>query len=539
MANIFKSPCDEAEIRTRAAVAPCARRAGRWVLAATILGSSMVFIDGTVVNVALPALQSNLNATVVDVQWVVESYGLLLASLLLVGGSLGDRFGRKIVYVIGIGIFAAASALCGLAQNINHLIAARALQGIGGALLVPVSLAIISASFAEEDRGKAIGAWSAFTSITAAIGPILGGWLIEHISWRAAFFINLPIAALVFAITSWRVPESRDLSKHESVDWAGAGLGTIGLGGLVYGLVESSNLGFSNSRVIFAITGGSAILAMFLLAEARSRDPMLPLSLFRSKTFSGANLLTFLLYAALSGGLFFLPLNLIQVQGYPPTAAGAAFLPFILIMFLLSRWSGGLITRYGARLPLVVGPVIAALGFSLFMLPGVGGSYWTHFFPALVVLGLGMAISVAPLTTAVMNSIDENQAGIASGTNNAVSRTAGVLSVAVLGVVMLHAYDGSLSRRLTEIGVAENLRHEFERQHTKLAAVEIPEGLGRDVRESLESAIDASFVSAFRLIMGIAAALALTGALGAWITIGTGRESNRSGLHGPNRLGAR
>src|SRR6059036_1072964 len=375
---LFREPCDENVIRSRAATAPCSKSSGRWVLAATILASSMAFIDGTVVNVALPALQANLNATIVDVQWVIEAYSLLLAALLLVGGSLGDHYGRRRIFLIGTALFALASAWCGLAPNTAQLISARAAQGLGAALLVPGSLAIISSSFPENERGRAIGTWSGFSAITTAIGPVVGGWLIEHLSWRAIFFINVPIAVLIMFISLWRVPESSD-KESKGLDWLGAILVTFGLAALVYGLIESSRLGFGDRSVLAALAAAAVLLAFFLIIEKRISNPMLPLVLFRSRTFTGANLLTFLLYGALGGTLFFLPLNLIQVQHYSATAAGAALLPFILIISLLSRWSGGFVTSYGAKLPLVAGPSIAAVGFTLFMLPGVGETYWQKF----------------------------------------------------------------------------------------------------------------------------------------------------------------
>jgi len=342
VSNMIKPPCDEGVIQAAPECAPRASDIGPWVLAATILGSSMAFIDGTVVNVALPVLQTDLNASATQVQWVVEAYSLFLAALILVGGSLGDLFGRRRIYAIGITLFTAASVLCGLSPNVIFLIIARAVQGIGGALLVPGSLAIISASFDKERRGRAIGTWSGFTAITSALGPVLGGLLVQYASWRWVFFINVPLAAIVLGLLFWRVPESRDEEDRESLDWWGALLATLGLGAIVYGLIESSDLGLGHPLVLSALVIGVAALIAFLFVEARTATPMLPLSLFRSKTFSGANLLTLLLYAALGGALFFVPFNLIRVQGYTPTAAGAANLPFILLMFLLSRWSGGL-----------------------------------------------------------------------------------------------------------------------------------------------------------------------------------------------------
>src|SRR5882672_1895982 len=448
----MRTPCDETVMRSAAAGVPGGAGARTWILVATILGSSMAFIDGTVVNVALPALQSSFHANVVDVQWVVESYGLFLGALILVGGSLGDMFGRRLIFVSGVAVFAVASAACGFASNIHQLIIARSIQGVGAALLVPGSLAIISTSFDEKSRGQAIGTWSGFTAITTAVGPVLGGWLVEHASWRWVFFLNLPIAAAVVAISVWRIPESRSGSAGR-VDWLGAILATLGLGSLVTGFVESLNLGWGNPLVFGGLTVGVGCLVAFVSVEAASTAPTLPLMLFKSRSFSSANLLTLFLYAAIGIFFFLFPLNMIQVQGYSTTAAGAAILPLILLMFFLSRWSGGLVARYGPRGPLIIGPFIAALGFVLFAVPSVGDSYWRAFFPAVAVLGFGMTVTVAPLTTVVMSSVDQDRAGTASGINNAVARVAGVLAIAVLGIVMVDAFSSRLNQVLGHLSL--------------------------------------------------------------------------------------
>jgi EmrB/QacA subfamily drug resistance transporter len=528
MANIFKPPCDEGVIRSARDTIACTRDVGLWVLVATILGSSMVFIDGTVVNVALPALQADLNATVTDLQWIVEAYALFLAALILVGGSLGDHLGRRRVFAAGVALFGLASLACGLAPTVGSLIAARVAQGVGGALLVPGSLAIISASFSSEQRGQAIGTWSAFTSITMAVGPVLGGWLVENVSWRWAFFINIPLALAVLGVAFWRVPESRDEEVTAGLDWWGALLGTVGLGALVYGLIESSGRGWGHPLVIGSLGVGTLASIAFVFVQARGEAPMMPLGLFRSRTFSGANLLTLFLYAALGGALFFFPLNLIQVQGYSATAAGAALLPFILLMFLLSRWSGGLVHRYGAKLPLTVGPAITAIGFALFAVPGVGGSYWTTFFPAVVVLGLGMAISVAPLTTVVMGAVAVSHAGLASGINNAVSRVAGLLAIAVMGIFVLNTFNSSLDSHLSRLELPPQVQQALNEQRAKMAGAEVPAGVSGEVGVELKQAIAESFVASFRVAAFIAAGLALASALTASLMIEGKRPATAS-----------
>jgi EmrB/QacA subfamily drug resistance transporter len=478
----------------------------------------MAFIDSTVVNVALPAIQGSFHATVVDVQWVVESYGLFLGALILVGGSLGDLLGQRRIYVVGVAIFSVASAGCGFASNIHQLIVARCIQGIGAALLVPGSLAIISTAFDEKSRGQAIGTWSGSTAITTAIGPVLGGWLVEHASWRWAFFLNLPLAASVIAISVWRIPESRRPTAGR-IDWVGAILATLGLGGLVYGFLESVNLGWTNRLVYGSLMVGFGGLITFVFVEARLPSPMVPLTLFRSQRFTGANLLTFLLYAATGIFFFLFPLNLIQVQGYSPTAAGIAILPFILLMFLLSRWAGGLVARYGSRGPLMVGPLIASIGFALFSVPTVGDSYWKSFFAAIIVLGFGMVVTVAPLTTVVMNSVSEDRAGTASGINNAVARVAAVLAIAVLGIVMVKAFSFRLDRSLAGFSLPSHIRQEVQANEIKLAGLQLPPGLDPTTNAAFNRSVSEAFVYGFRIVMSICAGLSLASAAVAWLMI--------------------
>ena len=494
---------------------PAAENSQRWVLAATILGSSMAFIDSTAVNVALPALQSSLHATVVDVQWVIEAYGLFLSALILVGGALGDSLGRRAMFLLGVVGFAIASAGCGFSSSIRELVWWRSIQGVAAAFLVPGSLSIISSAFDERSRGKAIGTWAGFTTITTALGPVLGGWLIEHASWHWVFFINVPLAALVLAISLWHVPESRS-SRARRIDWQAAAIVTLSLAALVYGFLESAILGWGDPRVIGSLIFGFAALVLFVFVEKKVNAPMVPLKLFHSASFSGANQLTLYLYAALGIFFFLFPLNLIQIQKYSATATGAAALPMILLMFFLSRWSGGLITRYGAKLPLIVGPLIAAAGFLLFAVPDVRAHYWSAFFPAFVVLGLGMAISVAPLTTVVMNSVEQERAGTASGINNAVARVAGVLAVAVLGSVMVAAFSHSLQHELVGVKLNASVIHDLQSNAARLGGLDAPANLDPETAATIRSVIAKAFIFGFRIIMLICAGLAAVSATVAW-----------------------
>jgi len=494
---------------------PCSEAARRWTLVAAILGSGMAFVDGTIVNVALPAIQRAMDATTADAQWVMEAYALLLSALLLVGGVLGDRYGRRRVFALGAAVFTVASLACAVAPGIQTLIAARALQGLGAALLVPGSLSLISSAFPKTARGAAIGTWSAFSGITAAIGPVLGGFLVEHVSWHWAFLINLPLGIALLAICRWRVPESRGVSAG-GVDLGGAVLATAGLAGIVFALIEGPMRGWLSPAVMVSGVVGVAGAATFVAVERHVSSPMLSLALFRDRDFAGANALTLLLYAALGGSLFFVPLNLIQVQGYGATAAGASLLPFVAIMFVLSRWTGKLVDLVGARLPLMIGPAIAGIGFALYALPGVGGSYWTTFFPASCVLGLGMSITIAPLTTTVMNALDPALAGTASGVNNAVSRVAGLLAIAAFGVVLTQVFDHALVEGLATARLPPGIVADILAQKAKLAGITLP-----DDASAARRIVDDAFVAGFRRVMLLSAALAFLSAGVAAVTIRT------------------
>src|SRR5271154_3811635 len=477
----MKTPCDESSMRSATPATPSASNSAPWILTATILGSSMAFIDSTVVNVAAPKFQLAFHASVVDVQWVIESYGVVLASLILAGGALGDWMGRRLVFLLGVTLFAAASAACGLAPSIHFLVVARSLQGIGAAMLIPGSLAFISASFDEKSRGQAIGTWSGFTAITAALGPVLGGWLIEHASWRWAFFLNVPMAAAVIVLSLLHVPESRN-SRAQRLDWAGAFLATARLAGIVTGLLESSKLGWRNPLVAGSLLGGVIFLILFLWVETRISSPMVSLALFKSRSFLGANLLTLFLYAATGIFFFLFPVTLMQVHRYSATAAGAAMLPMIVLMFSLSRWSGGLVARYGGKLPLILGPLVVAMGFVLFALFSEGGNYWKTFFPASVALGLGMAVTVAPLTTVVMASVDKNHAGAASGINNAVARVAGVLAIAVFGIVLENFFGRHMEKSFSTLSLPPEAVREIRSKEIELAGMDLPRNLDENTK---------------------------------------------------------
>jgi EmrB/QacA subfamily drug resistance transporter len=405
---------------------------GRWVVAATVLGSGMAALDATVVGIALPAIGRDFHAGVSSLQWVVDAYTLTLAGLLLLGGTLGDSRGRRRMFVAGTIWFAIASLLCGLAPSAGVLIAARALQGVGGALLTPGSLAILQASFAEEDRGAAIGAWSGLGGMATAIGPFLGGWLISAVSWRLVFFINLPLAVAVVVISSRHVPETKAPGPVPKLDVKGAACISGALAGITYGLIAASTYGWGSVPVLVPLIVGVALLGLFILVEDRESAPMLPLSVFRSRQFSAANAVTFVVYAALGGLLFLVPVVLQVAHGYSPIEAGTSLLPITFIMLLLSSRSGRLASRIGPRLQMSVGPLVIAASFLLFIRVGDSGDYLTAVLPAVLVFGLGVAIMVAPLTSTALSAAPVEHAGVASAVNNDVARAAGLIAVAVL-----------------------------------------------------------------------------------------------------------
>ena len=497
-----------------------------WVLVAAILGSAMTFIDGSAVNVALPVIQRELGADAAQMQWVVEGYSLFLSALILLGGSLGDLYGRKRLFLLGIVVFAVSSMGCVLAPSVAVLIAARCLQGIGAACAMPESLALISATFTGDERGRAIGTWSGFASMTGAVGPVIGGWLAQHASWRWIFLINIPIAIAVIAI-SRGYPESRDEGMPHRLDVPGALFATLGLGAFTFGLIRAQG-GKPGVVGTAAIVLGVVLLVAFVVVERRSSAPMMPLDLFRSRAFAAANLYTLFLYAALGGSLYFLPYLLVDVQRYSPTAAGASMLPFVLTMFVASRWSGGLTHRIGARIPLVAGALVAGLGFAAFALPGLGGSYWTTYFPAALLLGIGGALFVAPLTTTVFDAVDDEKSGVASGVNNAVARTAGLIAVAALGIVLAGVFNAGFDRRIARHHLSPQTAQIAHDDRARLYAGTVPADVPASDRPAVEGAVREGYLAGFRAVMGASVLVCVMAALIALVAI-PGRRGTSKG----------
>jgi EmrB/QacA subfamily drug resistance transporter len=483
-------------------------------LVATILGSTVVFLDSTVVNVALPAVADDLDAGLAGQQWVVEAYMLTLVSLLLVGGSLGDQFGRRRMFVTGLVGFGATSALCAIAPSVELLIAARALQGVAGALLVPGSLAIVAASFEGAARGRAVGTWTAWTGIATVFGPAGGGALIEALSWRAIFWVNLPLIAVTVALTLHSVRESRDPDAFQGIDWLGIGLSAAGLGGPVFALIEQPSHGWGDPLVLVPLIAGIACFVLFVVHEMRARHPMLELSLFRIRNFWVANVTTLSAYAGLIGGLFFVGLYLQQVAGYTPVQAGLATTPISLILFVLSPRFGRVASGTGPRLPMTFGPIVGGIGLLLLLRVGVDADYASEVLPAILVFGLGLSATVAPLTATVLDSVEEHHVGIASGVNNGVSRVAGLLAIAVLGAVISAHFGSALDedlggRPLGGPAAAATVSRAKEQPLAVPSTRRLPPAEASRVRTA---AAEAS-TSAFHLGIGIAALLMIAGGI--------------------------
>ncbi|MGA8535423.1 MAG: MFS transporter, partial [Candidatus Tumulicola sp.] len=475
------------------------RTRGNWIVAATVLGSSLVFIDGTIVAIALPVIQTTFRATAFDAQWVVEAYTLVLGALMLLSGALGDRYGRKRLFVMGVVVFAAGSILCGLAPTMGALIAARVLQGAGGTMLAPASLALIGASFTGEARGRAIGTWSGLTAVAGAIGPVAGGTIVDHLGWRWVFFINVPVVAAVLAIALRHVRESRDESASGSLDWAGSALITLGLGAVVYAFVVSGLQGW-DLQTAGALAAGALTLGVFVAFERRIPNPILPLEMFADRAFAGINAMTFLLYGALGGLFFFLPFVMILVDGYSATFTGLAMLPFLALIVILSRYAGALVYRLGRRTMLVAGPSIAALGFVAFtLLPNL--HYWSGVFPSILLVGVGMGLTVAPLVATLIDSVAEQHVGLASGINNAVSRIAGLLAIAVLGAILAAAFNARLDSRMHVAGLSPEQERAIDAQRGSMAGARL-----NDAREI--TVVQGAYIDGFRVAAAACALLA-------------------------------
>lgn len=496
---------------------------GGLILATTVLGSSLAFIDGSVVHVALADMQRDLAATVGDLQWIANSYMLSLGALLLLGGALGDRLGRRRIFLWGLAVFAATSVACALAQSAPVLIVARAFQGVGAALLVPNSLAILSASYPRADRGRAIGAWSAFAAVTSAAGPVLGGWLVDTFGWASVFWINPPIAVAAIVLALIAVRENRDPGARGEPDWIGGVLAMVGLGLVSYALIQAGEATFDSRIGIAAGVLGVLALVLFVRVEARSGAALMPLHLFADREFAAANLLTVLLYGALGAAVFLFPFGLIRLYGYTATEAGAAFLPFPVVLFLLARWGGTLIDRYGARPPLVAGPAITAVGLALLAVPETGTPYWSTFLPGVIVLGIGMAICIPPLTTSVMNAVDDRHAGIASAVNNAASRVAGLIAVAAVGPLLLIAFNWLLHPLVAGIDMPESVRLIIRLDPGSLTDLSAPPGAG-EAAEAIVAAARHALIDAFRIAIVALAVLALASGVVAAVMVPKARR---------------
>ena len=489
---------------------------GKWIMASAILASAMAFIDGTALNVVLPSLQKDLAATGTDLFWLLNSYLLMLAALILPGGSLGDKLGRKKIFMIGIALFMLGSTASGLAPTVGYLIAFRALQGIGGALLIPGSLSIITASFDKSERGEAIGTWSAITTMVTVGGPILGGTLADAGLWRVIFFINVPIGILSLIILWRKVPESRDNQSDKSLDYPGVLSIAAGLALLTYGFLKIPVTGFNNWQVYISLALGTISLIVFIIVEHKSKHPMMPLQLFKNKTFSGANLLTFFLYAALASAMLFLTLNMVQIQGYSQLQAGMTLLPFTILLITISRWSGKLVDKYGPRWFLIIGPSITTIGLLLlsFVKQTNGPSaYWATFFPGILIFGLGMSFTVTPLTTTVMGTVANHYSGTASGINNAISRIANVFANAIIGALAILFFTGFLNTKMKRSPLKEEAKIEVVSQAANLGDAKVPANIIGENKNKIARDYKEGFINVYVKVMRICAMLAILSAL--------------------------
>lgn len=487
---------------------------GRWTMFSTILATSMAFIDGSALNVILPSLQQDLEADGVDLFWVLNSYLLMLAALIIVGGSLGDKLGRVKVFKFGILVFTVGSALCGLSQDITQLIAFRTIQGIGGAFMIPGSLSIISAVFSKEEKGKAIGTWSAATTIVTICGPVLGGALADAGLWRLIFFINLPLGLLSIIALQLKVPESKQ-PKVSAIDWWGATLLVLSLSALTFGFLEMPELGYQHWVVITSLILGTFFMGLFVIVERKVDEPMVPLTMFKNLTFSGVNLLSFFLYAGMGAVMLFLSLNIIQVQGYSQLQAGLTFLPFSIIMVLAARKMGELTSKYGARLFLILGPTVTGLGCVWFAFIGMTdgpSAYWTTYFPPFLVFALGVSITVVPLTTAVMACVDDSKSGIASGINNSVTRISGTFINAILGAVVILIFGSFVQDSLQGIQVSSSITNEVMNEAAKLGEAVASKDYSEELQASVNRIFDLSFINVYQIVCWISAGLAFLSA---------------------------
>jgi EmrB/QacA subfamily drug resistance transporter len=496
--------------------------AGKWTMASVIFPSAMAFIDGTALNVVLPSLQKDLDATGTDLFWVLNSYLLMLAALVLPAGSLGDKLGRKKIFMIGIGIFMVASAACGFAPSVLYIIIFRIIQGVGGAMMIPGSLSIINSTFGKNERGKAIGTWSAITTLVTIGGPILGGALADAGLWRMIFFINIPLAIGSLLILWRKVPESRDEYADRSLDYSGAGAIVAGLALLTYGFLEIPKTGFNSWQVYVTLAAGIFALFIFFIIENRSKHPMMPLKLFSNKTFAGANLLTFFLYGALFSAMLFLTLNMIQIQGYSQLQAGMTLLPVTILLVLVSRWSGGLVDKFGPRWFLILGPLTVAIGFfylSFIKVTNGPSSFWVTYFPGIVLFGLGMSFTVTPLTTTVMGAVADHFSGTASGVNNAISRIANVFANAIIGALAILFFTSFLDNSIKNFSLKPEVKKQIVAEAANLGDAKTPIALSGQIKEKVKVAYRDGFINAYVNVMRICAFLAGISALMAFIFI--------------------